>query len=198
VINYPWYEDLKPDEPLSQGDIIKACPTLTYSAVNFTEGQSAVKALEAAVVAKEADCIVMTQACDLEHNHVREVILCPVYSVDSFRKLWDEDQKEKGQNPTLRYWNRKLNEIREGKIWNLNLLNHRPEDQEKNQNTIPYQIVDFHEIFSLPKSFMVEWMKQNPQPRMRLLPPYREHLSQAFARYFMRVGLPEDIPSFSS
>ena len=25
--------------------------------------------------------------------------------------------------------------------------------------------------------------------RLRLCPPYREHLSQAFARYFMRVGL---------
>jgi hypothetical protein len=24
---------------------------------------------------------------------------------------------------------------------------------------------------------------------LRLLPPYREHLSQAFARFFMRVGL---------
>lgn len=28
---------------------------------------------------------------------------------------------------------------------------------------------------------------------LRLLPPYREHLSQAFARYFMRVGLPQDL-----
>ena len=25
-------------------------------------------------------------------------------------------------------------------------------------------------------------------------PPYREHLAQAFARFFMRVGLPIDIP----
>jgi hypothetical protein len=32
--------------------------------------------------------------------------------------------------------------------------------------------------------------------RLRLLPPYREHLSQAFARLFMRVGLPADIPPF--
>ena len=32
--------------------------------------------------------------------------------------------------------------------------------------------------------------------RIRLLPPYRELLSQAFARFFMRVGLPVDIPSF--
>lgn len=29
--------------------------------------------------------------------------------------------------------------------------------------------------------------------RLRLCPPYREHLSQAFARYFMRVGLPINI-----
>ena len=29
-----------------------------------------------------------------------------------------------------------------------------------------------------------------------LLPPYREHLSQAFARFFMRVGLPLDIAPF--
>jgi len=32
--------------------------------------------------------------------------------------------------------------------------------------------------------------------RLRLLPPYREHLAQAFARFFMRVGLPADIPKF--
>jgi hypothetical protein len=26
--------------------------------------------------------------------------------------------------------------------------------------------------------------------------PYLEHFSQTFARYFMRVGLPSDIPSY--
>jgi hypothetical protein len=26
--------------------------------------------------------------------------------------------------------------------------------------------------------------------------PYREHLAQSFARYFMRVGLPVNIPPF--
>jgi hypothetical protein len=196
VINYPWYEDLKSDDPLSQGDLIKACPVLTYSPINLAEDQHAVKVLEAAVIAQEVDCIVMTQSCDLAYGHVREVILCPVYDVSLFKKNWEEQVKEKGQNPTLRNWQRKLNEIREGKIWNLSLLNQRAEDRAKSESAIPFQIVEFHEIFSLPKSFLLQWMKQNSQPRMRLLPPYREHLSQAFARYFMRVGLPEDIPSF--
>ena len=30
------------------------------------------------------------------------------------------------------------------------------------------------------------------------MPPHREHLSQAFARFFMRVGLPIDIAPFDS
>jgi hypothetical protein len=33
-------------------------------------------------------------------------------------------------------------------------------------------------------------------PRLRLRSPYREHLAQAFARYFMRVGLPHDARAF--
>jgi hypothetical protein len=28
------------------------------------------------------------------------------------------------------------------------------------------------------------------------MPPYREHLAQAFARYFMRVGLPREAHPF--
>jgi len=32
--------------------------------------------------------------------------------------------------------------------------------------------------------------------RQRLLPPYREHLAPAFARFFMRVGLPIDVSPF--
>jgi len=43
--------------------------------------------------------------------------------------------------------------------------------------------------------FLIDLIKKKDK-RLRLLPPYREHLSQAFARFFMRVGLPVDIPEF--
>jgi hypothetical protein len=33
-------------------------------------------------------------------------------------------------------------------------------------------------------------------PRWRLRSPFLEHFSQAFARFFMRVGLPSSIPEF--
>lgn len=58
-------------------------------------------------------------------------------------------------------------------------------------------IVSFREVWSLPLDF-VRRMAAAYGPRPRLRPPYREHLAQAFARYFMRVGLPVDIPAFKS
>lgn len=55
------------------------------------------------------------------------------------------------------------------------------------------RLVDFHEVFSIPRAFLEKLVSQRIEPRVRLLPPYREHLSQAFARFFMRVGLPVSI-----
>jgi hypothetical protein len=57
------------------------------------------------------------------------------------------------------------------------------------------RVVDFRRVYSLPLPFMRKRATVS-RPRLRLLPPYREHLSQAFARFFMRVGLPVDIPAF--
>ena len=57
---------------------------------------------------------------------------------------------------------------------------------------MPYSVVDFHRIYTRPKDFIRDVASATDR-RVRVLSPYREHLSQAFARYFMRVGLPVDI-----
>jgi hypothetical protein len=56
------------------------------------------------------------------------------------------------------------------------------------------RVVDFRRVYSLPVAFVRK--RAAMAKRLRVLPPYREHLSQSFARYFMRVGLPVDIPPF--
>jgi hypothetical protein len=58
-----------------------------------------------------------------------------------------------------------------------------------------HTVVDFRNVFGVPYDLLIQ-MSEATDQRLRLLPPYREHLSQAFARFFMRVGLPTDIPSF--
>jgi hypothetical protein len=57
------------------------------------------------------------------------------------------------------------------------------------------RVVDFRRVSALPLTFL-RTRVLTQQRRLRLLPPYREQLSQAFARFFMRVGLPVDIPAF--
>jgi hypothetical protein len=52
-----------------------------------------------------------------------------------------------------------------------------------------YDIMALVYLSSVPRSFNESLLTQRGHSRFRLLPPYREHLSQAFARFFMRVGL---------
>jgi hypothetical protein len=58
-----------------------------------------------------------------------------------------------------------------------------------------FLVVDCRSLFGVPLSVVKE-LASAQSPRVRLLPPYREHLAQAFARFFMRVGLPVDVPPF--
>ena len=53
----------------------------------------------------------------------------------------------------------------------------------------------WHEVVAgnVPLSFLESLLRQRATPRLRLLAPYREYLSQAFARFFMRVGLPQPV-----
>jgi hypothetical protein len=94
--------------------------------------------------------------------------------------------------PTDNSWNKEVKKVKEGTKWNLAMLDER-ETSTEGELSIPYQIVDFHEVFSIPLDFLQAWIRSKNTNRLRLLPPYREHLSQAFARFFMRVGLPNDI-----
>jgi len=57
-------------------------------------------------------------------------------------------------------------------------------------------VVNFRQIFSLPTAHLARHAASLGQ-RFRLESPYLEHFSQAFARFFMRVGLPASIPAYS-
>ena len=58
--------------------------------------------------------------------------------------------------------------------------------------------MSFRHIYSVPFKMLTNLVKERGEDRLRLMPPYREHLSQSFGRFFMRVGLPEDIPKDDS
>jgi hypothetical protein len=187
----PWYETVDADTVITQGDLIFNCPVLTWKSENLVlQGTDENEVLEGSAIAVSADVVVMTQACDLEHEKVSNVILCPQTSIDEYYGFWKSDMETRNNNPTKKAWGRHCNDICDGFIWNLSMLNKEENDGE---TKVDIRIVNFHEVFTVPRIFLESLISQRGKERFRLLPPYREHLSQAFARFFMRVGLPVPI-----
>jgi hypothetical protein len=185
-----WYEEVEAAAKLMQGDLITNCPLVSWRAESpQLNGSGETELLRGMTDTIQADTVVMTQACDLEQGKVQNVVLCPHLSLADYHEAWKVELESKGQNPTQKAWRNHCDDIRDGFVWNLAILN------AGNTSTLSteYCIVDFHDIFTVPRAFLESLLQQRGQPRMRLLPPYREHLSQAFARFFMRVGLPTPV-----
>lgn len=168
---YPWYRIVKGHEALLQGDFIDGCP-IVVSPSNISD--------EPEVAIKEYDTVVMSQSCDLEQGKLDLVLVCPVWLLSEFEKEHDYYKTARGKES-----------LRRGHLPGYHLLNKCELDAHKKG----YLVVDFRNVYSVPFDFLTNLAKQRDK-RLRLLPPYREHLSQAFARFFMRVGLPVDIPPF--
>ncbi|MCC6445608.1 MAG: hypothetical protein IT210_19400 [Armatimonadetes bacterium] len=168
---YPWYDSVEGGD-LEQGDILTRCPiVLPDPELSFPLPEDYIP-----VVVRQLDVIVMTQSCDLANDKVADVLLCP---------HWDLDQA--GQMDSA------FNKASYQQI----LKGHRPRycmlaRSDILDSPMNVRIVDFGSVFGLPKTYVRQAAAAQGK-RLRLCPPYREHLSQAFARFFMRVGLPQDI-----
>ncbi len=177
-----WYEIVE-GEDLMQGDILEDCPVfyppkamkwpvdLESEPPEFGYGLQKV--------------IIMSQSCDLEQNQksdIQLVFLCPIWSISESSKVNQFLASSFGKE-----------ECRRGHMTGYHMIDQSNHDLLNQE----ISIVSFREVWSLPLDF-IRNMAKNMGKRPRLRSPYREHLAQAFARYFMRVGLPVNIPEFKS
>ena len=171
VKEYPWFEVVDGDDNLLQGDFIKECPiVIPPSEISY----------EVEVRIVNYNVVVMSQSCDLAQKKLDLVLVCPIWPLSEFEKGNSFYRGKKGKEA-----------LRRGYLPGYHLLNKCEIDGFKTD----YLVVDFRSVYSVPFNFLTDLAKERGK-RLRLLPPYREHLSQSFARFFMRVGLPVDIPPF--
>jgi len=180
--DYLPYKIAQPAEALAQGDIL-----LSFPLVDLPHRIDHPGRYEATV--NVYDVIILTQSCDLARDKpkIDRVVVCPVCKLEYFVNE-NELFKHKSQKQKISLKNR----LRQGAVVGFHLLmkpNIAPQLDD-------FLVVDFRGTSSAPYHFLVDFASAMG-PRLRLLPPYREHLSQAFARFFMRVGLPVDIPPFT-
>lgn len=201
---YKWYEECSNIESITQGDILENCPAIMMVPCDdppFYKGG----------VTTIPKVIVVTQACDLARGgKVDDVALCPVGPLsDAVKGIMEKEYEEnaanqKKNNPSAQikdfdYTNlsskqreRKakiIEEIRKGNYLDYYLLS------DHNTSTIhmTYQVVHLRKTYYVPLKVLNNIYSNRNGNRIQLLPPYREHLAQAYARNFMRIGLPIDL-----
>ena len=180
-----WYEAVSATVELSQGDIIADCPLAIWSPVAL-EGTGDAEALLGDLVMRSQDSIVMTQACDLEQHKIKNVVLCPCPLLSEFRSSWERARRTAGKSANAKEWRKLCDSICKGIVWSMAMLSMGKSGSLSTET----RVVQFHEICTMPRARLEYYIAQRGSSRLRLLPPYREHLSQSFARFFMRVGLP--------
>jgi hypothetical protein len=173
-----WFE-AHPKDGLEQGDVLLECPRLTVTGMRSWPYNSE----ELAIDEERIWGIVLTQSCDLAHGKTVEVLLARV-------KAWTEavaEEVARGNQIVKSTAFRKA--LVEGNVPGMSLLH-----EHTGEPRFPWSVVNFHELFVLPKELVTVLVKQTPC--LRLVSPYKEHVAQAFARYMMRVGLPHDAKAF--
>jgi hypothetical protein len=167
---FAWYQVGK-FEDLEQGDLLPSCPLvilpddLTPLLQNYSEGDE----VDFVPSIDKLNLIMMSQSCDLANDKISQVLLCGYFPAANQSKNIREN-------------------IRKERMPALHLI----EKCDAPNYFFEQQIIDFRTIYTLPKNFVSAFAK-TLETRARLLSPYKEHLSQAFARYFMRVGLPRPL-----
>ncbi len=177
-MDFPWYRSVGVDDDVSQGDILRDCPVVRAKVPDNMIGGTNTS-IEGIITF--VDGIVMTQACDLANKKVKNVVVCPVMRLNDFVL----------NNPDLCGGKLKdvVMSILGGKMPALMIIN---KPCENGISVDDYMIVDFRDIFSVPLD-IIKSVVTNDGRICRLLPPYREAVSHAFANYFARVGLPSVI-----
>lgn len=173
-MDYPWYE-IVDGEVIEQGDFLFNFDIFVPRPTAAVSGQ-----IEGEL--RTFDLVVMTQTCDIVQGKVDSLLLCPWWELWHFA----DAAKAKGEN----FGADVRESLRRGYLPGYHLLN----EASQNGINIGVGLVDFHEVHTAPTDRVRAFVKSAGR-RLRLRPPYREHLAQAFARFFMRVGLPVDIPS---
>lgn len=168
---YPWF-GVTSGKQLQQGDLLPKTPRLLLPETLLQGSVDATLELTSSIV--------MSQSCDLATKRIDDVILCPV--------VYRSDIAQNPKYNTPAFWE----EARQGVRYQLHILNRCEISGFENDSAM----VELSKVFALPLNVVAKHADSLGE-RIRLLPPYREQLAQAFARFYMRVGLPIDIPRFT-
>jgi hypothetical protein len=158
-----------------QGDILENCPVLIPKDDGVVDqGNDHISA-----VIEFHDVIIATQSCDLADQKIPFAIVCPLFELKAF------SERAGSSVPAI------ANSLKKGHQPSFYLL-----DQcRSSECAAPFRVAEL--VRALPVRIpTLLALATASGPRLRMLPPYREHFSQAFGHLFARVALTTPLPDF--
>lgn len=171
--DYPWYA-VGVFDNLQQGDLFPNCSIVvpdpkTYDRLLSESDGSDLRMPNQPILVIEVDVMVVSQSCDIAKSDCTQILVCQYH-------------------PAADYSKERRAEIAKDRLAALHMI----EACDLEGVAFSQQVLDFRAVYTAPKDFLMALARSRGK-RARLLPPYREHMAQAFARYFMRVGLPRNL-----
>lgn len=173
---YPSWHGPIGDGSLEQGDILDDFPLV--SLLEVAEEKLVPGGPDPPLQVVRRGVIVLSQSCDLRPQKIVNVIVCPFFTPAALSTNDQDLTNRKGREKLMK-----------GYIVGFyllppcDLLGADAEDR----------VVNFRHATTIPYD-LVRSVAEQRRKRIRLMPPYREHMAQAFSRFVGRVGLPVDYP----
>lgn len=179
-----WYSIVGATELFEQGDLIDGLPVVLQKFYSEQEAPPPEANFREAFGYKfvfdvtRYDVTIMSQSCDLENEKLDFVLVCPHWALELLEEQDMFFNSSKGREA-----------LRRGSVPAYHLL--PPCDLKEAKHG--FRVVDFRAAQVVPYPFLKQFAAQQHH-RVRLNSPYKEYLSQAYARFIMRVALPKDMP----
>ncbi|MFB7054461.1 hypothetical protein ACFCXT_15255 [Streptomyces vinaceus] len=184
-----WFEAAS-GPALEQGDVLLGCTVLRPIAAEGIDSAVSEESIEEGsseleYEASMTDIVILSQTCDLENGKISEVLAAKVISYDALVR------QERARNNDMIASSEFRRLCAQGNMPGYALIRPHVTPLE-----IPWSLISFANLYLLPKVYL-ESHAEKQGLRLRLKAPYREHVAQSFARYFMRVALPVTANDFS-
>lgn len=153
--------------PLSQGDLIDACPLV------FWPDHLRVRDESNKPETSFSRVIILTQACDLANEKTARAVVAVVHEAQKLVETGRVKETFVRDN------------IRRGQVYGWYFL-----PAHASCPGFPESLVDLGDLHTIPRS-LLEHLRNQGKHVCRLITPYREHLAQHFSVTYSRIGLPE-------
>lgn len=177
------------DQRWSQGDILRDVSMVLWA-----------EQIEDSLEVREHNlgyCVVLSQDCDLLHDYnsranpqpkdhdkfLQSILVCPAYPADS---LWEGSHLKEQKFVMQRINSDEKKRVKQNNAYRYHYLNSDLNLQ------IPELVIDFKHYFTIPRDIVYRNNFRSCY-LATIGDLFREHLSQRFATFLSRIGLPEPV-----